>query len=102
MKKLDLTTVSDEIKPNPLVASLNDKLKDIKYFRKIEKELLKLTQTDHKHKTVKSYVKCDECQALFLKRRDRIKELGFTSIQQYQLWKKIMTIINNKSSFQLR
>jgi hypothetical protein len=102
MKKLDLNTVPDTIKPSKMVIDLPENLKDVKYFKKIEKELFTKFTTGHKHKTVKSYVKCEPCQEMFMKRRERIKELGFKSIQQYQLWKKIMTIINNKSSFQLR
>lgn len=102
MPKLDLATVPKNLKPNPLFKGMSSILKDPKNYKKIEKELIKILQSDHKHKTASSYVKCVECQAKREERKQKMKEVGFKSIQQYMEWKKIMTIIINKQSFQLR
>lgn len=101
MKKLDLKEVP-KLKPNPIFDGLDESLKDPKNFKKIDNDLNKILKVKHKHKTASSYAKCAMCQAKRLERQNRMKELGFKSIQQYLEWKRIMFIIKNKKSFQLQ
>ena len=102
MNKLDLSSVPKNIKPSPVLVGLSDELKDPKCFKKIEKKLFDLVKSDHKHKTASAYVKCEECQTKYKKRKRAIRDLGFRDTQQYMEWKKIMTIITNKKNFQIR
>jgi len=102
MIKLDLSTVPKKLKPNPLFKGMSDYLKDPKNFDKVELELIKILQSNHKHKTASAYVKCQECQSKRDERTKRMKKIGFKSLQQYMGWKKIHTIIKEKKSFQLK
>ncbi len=101
MKQLDLNKVK-KLKPNPIFKGLIPRLKDPKNFVKIEKELVDILKSDHKHKTVKTYVACVECQNKLQLKQQRMKTMGFTSYGQYIEWRKVMTIIHNKSNFQVR
>jgi len=101
VNKLDLKTVP-KLKPNPVFKGLPDNLKDPKTFKKVEKKLINAIFSDHKHATVKAYLKCKRCQDKFKKRQAFIKDLGFTSYEQYTEWKKVMTIIDNKKDFQVK
>lgn len=101
MKKLELDSVP-EMQPHPLFLDLPEHLKDENEFEKIVRELHKVVYSDHTHKTVKGYVKCKSCKKKFDKRSEMIKEYGFTSLEQYLEWKKIMAIIFNKASFELK
>lgn len=102
MKKLDLATVPKNLKPNPIFKGLPENLKDPACFEGIEKKLMELIKSDHKHKTASSYVKCKECQAKYQVRKKEMRKMGFKSVVQYLEWKKIMTIIRDKKSFQLK
>lgn len=101
MKKLDLKTVPKNLKPDPLFAGMTDYLKDPANFEEVEKKLISILKTKHRHKTASAYVKCALCNAKRLERQREMREMGFASIQQYLGWKKIMTIIKGKKSFQL-
>lgn len=101
MEKLDLTTVP-KLKPNPIFKGMPAKLKDPKNYKEIETKLQRCLISDHKHKTLKTYMKCERCQAKFQKRKVMMKEMGFKDGMQYAEWKKIMSIIINEKSFQLR
>jgi hypothetical protein len=100
--KLDLSTVPKDIKPNPIFDGLPESLKDPKCFDDIESQLKLLLISDHKHSTVKSYVKCKRCKDKFEKRQTLMKELGFKDVKQYAEWRRIMSIIKQKRNFQLR
>lgn len=102
MNKLTLEQIQAKHKPNPLFKGLSSKLKDPANFEPTEKRLIEILRTDHKHKTASSYVKCAECQAKRSERTMLMKDIGFKSMAQYLEWKKIMTIIKEKKSFQLR
>ncbi len=101
MKKLDIKQVP-KLRPDPLFKDMPRQLKDPKNFVAIEKRLIKILRTKHKHKTAKAYVACVLCNSQRLERQKMMREEGFTSIQQYLGWKRIMTIINDKKSFQVR
>lgn len=102
MQKLNIEEVNKKRKPDPLFKGMPKTLKDPKCYERIEKQLQELLKSDHKHKTASSYVKCKECQEKYQLRKTKMKEIGFKSISQYMAWKKIMNIIINKKSFQLR
>ncbi len=69
---------------------LPERLKDLKTYHKIERKLFDIVQTDHKHKTVKSYVTCAWCNKKRELRGNILKLEGFKSIEQYMAWKQIM------------
>jgi hypothetical protein len=102
MQKLDLKTVPKKLKPNPIFKGLPKYLKDVAIFDEVENKLVEILKTDHKHKTASSYMKCNECQLKREERKKKMKEIGFSNLSQYFEWKKIMTIIKNKKSFQLK
>ncbi len=81
---------------------LPTKLKNPKCFDVVEEKLRVVMKSEHTHKSVREFVRCDECMARRKKRTDLMKELGFKSINQFMEWRKIMTIIKNKSNFQVR
>ena len=100
MKKETLNKIKNA-KPNPIFERLSDELKDPKNFEKIERKIANTMLSDHKHATIKQFIKCKRCEAKRQKRAKVIKELGFTSPEQYQNWKKVLHKIINKENFQL-
>jgi excinuclease UvrABC ATPase subunit len=102
MRKLDLKEVPKRLKPNPIFKGLSSKLKDPANYKDIEDKLQAILKSTHNHKTATSYAKCKECQSKRLERQKMMKDIGFKSIQQYLTWKKIMEIIINQKSFQLK
>lgn len=101
MKTIKSTQLPD-YKPNPIFKDLPEHLKEVETYKKIEKSLIKAVLSDHTHKTVKEYVKCQRCTAKRERKSALIKEYGFTSTEQYLEWKKIMQIIINEKDFKLR
>ena len=100
MKKLDTSTLK-ELKLHPLFADFPEELKEPKMFMVVEKKIDKIMFSDHTHETVKGFVNCKRCQEKFNKKREYIKSLGFKGVEQYQMWKKIQTIIHNEKDFKL-
>lgn len=101
MKKLDLAKVK-KLKPNPIFKGLSPKLKNPKNFIKIEKQLQDILKSTHKHKTISAYAKCESCEVKRLTRQKKMMEMGFTSINQFLEWRKVMIIMNKKANFQIR
>ena len=101
MNKLDLSKIKD-LPHHPLFKDFPEDLKDPVRFLPIEKEIDKIMYSDHKHATVKGFIKCKRCQEKFEKKRTYIKDLGFKGIEQYQMWKKIMLIIHQEKDFVLK
>ncbi len=99
--KLDLKQVP-KLKENAIFKDLPDKLKDVKNFHKIEKELSAMMKSDHAHKTIKAFVSCAWCQKKLELKQNRMKAIGFKDYSQYMEWRKIMMIIINKANFQIR
>jgi len=91
-----------ELEPNPIFKYLPDHVKDVKTYKKIEKSLADAVLSDHQHKSVKEYVKCARCNAKRDRRKALIKEYGFTSVEQYMEWKRVMQIIINEKDFQVQ
>lgn len=102
MKKLDLSLVPKKLKPHPIFKGMSKRLKDPSNYLEIEKRLQDILKSDHQHKTVTAYVKCEECQKNRVERQSLMKKEGFKSIQQYMEWKKIHQIIINKRDFPIR
>ncbi len=88
-------------KVNPIFKGLSDDLKDPKKFKSIEKKIANVMVADHKHRTIKAFMKCKRCQVRLKKKQELLKELGFKDPQQYQMWKKVMSIISNKEDLVL-
>lgn len=101
MEKLDISKIG-KLKPNPIFKGLPKKLKDPSNFADIEKQLAIVLASDHKHKTVKSYVTCAWCNERREQRHKLMKKIGFKSIAQYLEWKKIHEIIRDKKNFQVK
>jgi hypothetical protein len=80
-------------KTNPIFEGMKEELKDLKNFELVEKKLFKLMRSDHKHETVKQYVKCERCYKKLQARKIAIREMGFKSYEQYASWKKVMVYI---------
>lgn len=89
-------------KPSPIFDGLPDHVKDPKNYIKIEKKLFKAIKSTHNHEEVVDWAECKRCQKKFIKRRQMMKEYGFTSHQQYLMWKKIMDIIVNKKKIEVK
>jgi hypothetical protein len=100
--KIKLTDLPKKYqKPNKNLAGIPDGIKDPKAFAKMEKKLALLLITSHKHRSPASYVKCEECQAKRTERLEAIKSYGFKDFAQYMLYKRVMSMIINKSSIQV-
>lgn len=82
-------------KPN-ILEGLPDYLKDPKRFKRIEKRLADILVSDHKHKAIKTFVKCPECAQRRADRAKLMTKIGFKNVGQYLQWKKVMDIIINK------
>ncbi len=91
-----------KVKDHPLFKNFPKELKNPEKFMPIQKEIDKIMYSDHNHKTVKGFVDCKRCQAKFQKKREYIKSLGFTGIEQYQMWQRIMVIIIQDKNFILK
>jgi hypothetical protein len=90
-----------EAKENPIFEGLPDKLKDPKNFIETEQKIVNTMVSDHRHKTIKQFIKCKRCQAKVKKKAEMIRDLGFKSFEQYQNWKRIMGIMINKQNLKL-
>ena len=100
MKKETINKIKNA-KANPIFEGLSDELKDPENFLKVERKIAKTMVSDHKHATIKQFIKCKRCQAKVKKKTEMIRELGFKDYNQYASWKKILQIIINKENFQL-
>lgn len=100
MRKLTKEEI-ENVKENPMFDTLPEKLKDPKCFKKIETKLSNIMISDHKHKSVQTFVRCKRCLAKMNKKNEAIKELGFKDSIQYQHWKKVMQILRAKKDFVL-
>lgn len=80
-------------KPNPLVASLPEHLKDPANYMKIKKAIADTMKKCHKsHADVGEMATCWKCSDGMLERRALLKRLGFKNPAQYRKWQEI----NNK------
>jgi len=99
--KLTLKQIA-KAKPNPIFKGLAKTLKDTKNFNNTEKKLQDIIKSEHKHKQIKDYVNCGECQNRFQERKKSMKKIGFKSINQYLEWRKVMGILIAKKDFKLQ
>lgn len=95
-------TRKTKLKDHPLFKDFPQKLKNPKCFKDIEHKLAMILYSDHSHPTIKSYVKCKRCQIKLQKRREVLKELGFSGVEQYMMWRKVMDTIINKRALDLK
>ena len=102
MKKISIKKINKKGETPKVLEGLPDNLKNPEMFYIVEKELAKILESDHKHKTVKEYVSCAWCNQKRELRQNKVKSYGFQSLAQYLEWKKIMDIIINKRNIQLK
>lgn len=76
-------------KPSPLFKDFPDYLKNPRNLKTIEKKLE--IKSDHTHKTIGQYARCERCEVGRMKRKRVMKELGFKDFKQFMEWKKIMS-----------
>lgn len=86
-----------ELKKHPILDDLSDDLKSLEKYREIEKTLNNIMLSDHKHKTMKAFKKCSQCEKKMIKKRNKINSYGFKSYHQYLQWKKVMDIVNDEA-----
>ena len=98
--KLDNKTIG-KIDENPIFKGLPDGLKDPKVYKKIEKELFDVLDSDHVHKKPAEWMKCDECQGKLQERREILKKLGFKSFAQFLEWRKVMDVLVNHKDIKI-
>lgn len=80
-----------KLKLDPIFKDLPERLKDPKNFKRTEMRLRVVLKTDHKHKTIKAYMNCEECKANLEERRKLMKEIGFKNLEQYNRWRGVMS-----------
>jgi hypothetical protein len=95
MNKKEVEKLLKGIKPHPIFKDLPEALKDEACFSGIEERIAKAMFSDHTHKTMKAWMRCKPCIAKIEKRRVVLKDLGFTSYEQYLTWKRVMDVIIN-------
>jgi multimeric flavodoxin WrbA len=95
MNKKEVEKLLKGIKPHPIFKDLPEELKDEACFAGIEERIAKAMFSDHTHKTIKGFAGCKRCRDKTAKRREILKELGFTSYEQYLTWKRVMDVIIN-------
>lgn len=100
MKKETINKINKAL-VNPIFEGLSDEVKDPKNFEAIERKIVNTMLSDHKHATIKQFIKCKRCEVKRQKRARVIKEIGFKDAEQYQTWKKVMGMIISKQNFQL-
>ena len=100
MNKYDVSKIKD-LPTHPLFKGFPEELKDPDCFLTIEKKIDRIMRSHHRHKLIKAFVKCKRCQDKVKKKGEYIRGLGFTGVEQYQMWKKIMAILINQKDFTL-
>jgi hypothetical protein len=81
---------------NPLLEGVPDKLKDTKEADKLERILAQIMYSDHKHREMRTFMKCKRCQEKVEKRRKMLEKYGFTDYQQYLTYKRVIELIKQK------
>lgn len=95
-------TRKTKLKENPLFKDFPKELKDPKSYKKVESKLRLIMYSDHSHSTIKAFINCPRCVQKVEKRKEALKSFGFTSVEQYMVWKKIMDIVINKRELDLK
>lgn len=82
----------------PIFDGLPEELKEPGKLEEINAKLNAAMFADHKHATVKGFVRCKRCREKLDKRRQLLTELGFTSYEQYLEWKRVLGAIISKEN----
>jgi hypothetical protein len=93
--KIGLTDLPKKYKQHPMLKGVPDDLKDMKKYKEVEKKLVSIMLTSHKHKLASAFAKCESCAGKMQERRDYITKLGFKDYAQFMLYRRVMNIINN-------
>ena len=83
-------------KPNPLLESLPDAVKDPKNYDRIQRELLDTLASGHSHSELSDWVKCVACQGRVRDHKNMMVGLGFKKKGQYMAWKKTQEFIKKE------
>ena len=93
--KIGLTDLPKKFKQHPLLKGIPDDLKDLKKYAEVEKKLVSIMLTSHKHKSPAAFATCKDCSKKFQERREYITNLGFKDYSQFMLYRRVMNIISN-------
>lgn len=72
---------------------LPEKLKNVEAYDVIEKHIFGIMKSDHTHRKVSAFMKCEKCKPKFEERKKYIDSLGFADYHQYLRWKQVMEIM---------
>lgn len=85
-----------KFRPNPLIASLPEHLKDPANYERIRRAIAETVQTTCTHGSIGEMAACMKCSDNMLVRRKLLKKLGFKNPAQYHAWQKIHNTIKDK------
>ncbi len=81
---------------NEIFKGFPERLKNPKMYEKVERDILNMMYSDHKHRKIKAFVDCKRCKAKVDRRKAYLTKTGFKDYHQYLTWKKVMVIIKDK------
>ena len=93
--KIGLSDLPKKYKQHPMLKGIPDELKDVKKYREVEKKLVSIMLSSHKHRSQMVFANCEECSAKFTERREYITGLGFKDYGQFMLYRRVMNLIIN-------
>lgn len=93
--KIGLTDLPKKYSQHPMLKGIPDELKEIKRYRKVEREYSLIMLTSHKHKTTATFAKCEDCTKKMQERREYLQKLGFKDYAQFMLYRRVMGLIIN-------
>lgn len=93
--KIGLTDLPKKYKQHPMLKNIPDDLKDIEKYREVEKKLVSIMLSSHKHKAPSAFANCPDCSSKFTERREYITGLGFKDYGQFMLYRRVMNLIIN-------
>lgn len=80
--------------PNhPALEGIPDDIKSEEAYNEIQKKIVKIMHSDHKHRKVSAFVNCKRCKDRVEKRNAYLKEKGFKNYGQYLTWRQVMDIV---------
>lgn len=80
--------------PDPVFNDLPETLKNPRCYKRVLKKILQAGESDHKHADPSRWLTCQVCQDAFNHKRNVLKEVGFSSYNQFLRWRKVMGIIH--------
>ena len=78
---------------HPLLKDLDDGLKSLTAYKKIEGDMIRIMHSDHSHQKVSAFMKCKRCQEKMAKKSEYLKSKGFKDYQQYLAYRQVMQVM---------